>query len=388
LAGLFDITTDTTSHRQTGGNFGGMYYTLHRHYDPVLMRFTSPDPLAAPFYNLYHYAGNSPHAYFDPDGLEGISFSFSGYWGRAGRILTKGEFEFGLSLGGYGARADATWTGAAFSIVDVATLGQYYTDTDRLAMYSMYADQGLGGYFNAGGFVGSTTVLTAMSIATAGAFAGVGIGGNVAHIGLRSFMAGGAISGAYGGAADAGIAGGGAGDMLAGAAIGAVIGAGSELLGAVGGRLISRGLHKVGDKLLGNVTPHGFVNSSDFARFINILNRGMKKAGYGDAKGMMRGSSVTGVGHTGAPFDVGRLSDLDIAIASPSLMRQARSMGVGIRGGGTRTQPLAPEQLEALGLLQLKRKLSRYVRGRDVSFMAYENIPAILNRGPAIPFGG
>jgi RHS repeat-associated protein len=69
LAGFYDFNSNTVSYRQTGLNFAGMYYTLHRHYDPVLMRFTSPDPLAAPFYNLYHYAGNSPMRYFDPDGL-------------------------------------------------------------------------------------------------------------------------------------------------------------------------------------------------------------------------------------------------------------------------------------------------------------------------------
>jgi RHS repeat-associated protein len=54
--------------RQEGLNFGGLYYTLHRHYDPVLMRFTTPDPAASPFYNLYHYAHNNPARYTDPDG--------------------------------------------------------------------------------------------------------------------------------------------------------------------------------------------------------------------------------------------------------------------------------------------------------------------------------
>lgn len=38
-----------TQNRQKGGNFTGLYYTLHRHYDPFLMSFTSPDLAAAPF---------------------------------------------------------------------------------------------------------------------------------------------------------------------------------------------------------------------------------------------------------------------------------------------------------------------------------------------------
>jgi RHS repeat-associated protein len=72
LAGMVDPLNNERVSRQPGANFGGLYYTLHRHYDPVFMRFTSPDPLAAPFYNLYHYAGNSPTAYYDPDGLAAI----------------------------------------------------------------------------------------------------------------------------------------------------------------------------------------------------------------------------------------------------------------------------------------------------------------------------
>jgi hypothetical protein len=34
------------------------------------MRFTSPDPAASPFYNLFAYCGNSPASCYDPDGLE------------------------------------------------------------------------------------------------------------------------------------------------------------------------------------------------------------------------------------------------------------------------------------------------------------------------------
>ncbi|MBX3475139.1 MAG: VCBS repeat-containing protein [Planctomycetes bacterium] len=59
----------TVTSRQGGNNFAGQYYTLHRHYDPNLMRFTSPDPIASPFFNLFHYAGNNPAGAYDPDGL-------------------------------------------------------------------------------------------------------------------------------------------------------------------------------------------------------------------------------------------------------------------------------------------------------------------------------
>ncbi|MBZ0138137.1 MAG: HNH endonuclease, partial [Planctomycetes bacterium] len=72
LAGIWDRSgiTPVLTHRQAGRNFAGQYYTLHRHYDPVLMRFTSPDPIAAEFWNLNSYSGNSPGRFYDPDGLD------------------------------------------------------------------------------------------------------------------------------------------------------------------------------------------------------------------------------------------------------------------------------------------------------------------------------
>ena len=69
LAGVYVYASDNVYYRQQGNNFCGQYYTLHRHYDPNLMRFTSPDPIASPWWNLHGYAGNNPAGAFDPDGL-------------------------------------------------------------------------------------------------------------------------------------------------------------------------------------------------------------------------------------------------------------------------------------------------------------------------------
>jgi RHS repeat-associated protein len=90
LAGMVDSQNQITVNSQPGANFGGMYYTLHRHYDPVFMRFTSPDPLAAPFYNLYHYAGNNPAAFFDPDGLHPQDGPYLWDGGNRGTMLPHG----------------------------------------------------------------------------------------------------------------------------------------------------------------------------------------------------------------------------------------------------------------------------------------------------------
>ena len=54
--------------RQGGSNFTGQHYTLFRHFDPSLMRFTSLDPIAAS-QNLWAYCDNNPHGAYDPDGL-------------------------------------------------------------------------------------------------------------------------------------------------------------------------------------------------------------------------------------------------------------------------------------------------------------------------------
>ena len=50
---------------------------LFRNYDPRLGRFKSVDPLAPqyPFYNPYHFAGNSPIAFIDLEGLEPSYFA-------------------------------------------------------------------------------------------------------------------------------------------------------------------------------------------------------------------------------------------------------------------------------------------------------------------------
>ncbi|MCB9933083.1 MAG: RHS repeat-associated core domain-containing protein [Planctomycetes bacterium] len=69
LAGFWSTQTSTVKHRQQGLNLAGQHYTLFRHYDPTLMRFTSPDPIASPWWNLHGYAGNSPAGAYDPDGL-------------------------------------------------------------------------------------------------------------------------------------------------------------------------------------------------------------------------------------------------------------------------------------------------------------------------------
>ena len=102
LAGVRDDLWMAVQGRQSGKNFTGLHYTLHRHYDPHLMRFTSTDPAAAPFFNLYAYCQGNPARAYDPDGLAATSIALGllGDWGRLQRGAEKWLDDFQSDPGG------------------------------------------------------------------------------------------------------------------------------------------------------------------------------------------------------------------------------------------------------------------------------------------------
>ena len=72
---LFATTTDR--YQYSGKEFDRMngldLYDFHAHqYDPVLGRFTTPDPLSKKYYHLspYAYCASNPLRYIDPTGIE------------------------------------------------------------------------------------------------------------------------------------------------------------------------------------------------------------------------------------------------------------------------------------------------------------------------------
>ena len=87
--------------------------------------------------------------------------------------------------------------------------------------------------------------------------------------------------------------------------------------------------------------------------------------------------------HTGAAFDVGRLSDFDIALSSPQLLSRADALGIGLRSGGSRTGPLTAAQMQRLGLGDLATSLSSSA-GRPVNFMIFDSVAGATGRGPSI----
>jgi len=94
--------------------------------------------------------------------------------------------------------------------------------------------------------------------------------------------------------------------------------------------------------------PSGFASATEFANFGGGVRGSLKNAGYPDVELSLQGSAVTGKSFgTGAPFDVGRVSEFDVGLASPSLLQRAQELGIGVRSGGTRTGPLTARDLEA-----------------------------------------
>ncbi len=84
--------------------------------------------------------------------------------------------------------------------------------------------------------------------------------------------------------------------------------------------------------------PCGFSSWGQFKQFGEATQGSLAQAGFPGTTAYMQGSAVTGVSHeTGVPFDVGRTSDFDMALANESLFRKAESLGL---TKGDRTGPI------------------------------------------------
>jgi hypothetical protein len=103
--------------------------------------------------------------------------------------------------------------------------------------------------------------------------------------------------------------------------------------------------------------PFGFFDRASFDQFSQKLKAVLPAEDKGAAL-VMEGSGVSGrhfdrlvdMRPTGAPFDLGRISDYDIAIVSDLLLAKARERGITVSGNPLRTGPLTRTQLENLGL--------------------------------------
>jgi filamentous hemagglutinin len=128
--------------------------------------------------------------------------------------------------------------------------------------------------------------------------------------------------------------------------------------------------------------PLGFNSAQHFQQFGRTARAELAAAGHADAEPFIRGSAVTGYSYTtGEAFDVGRRSDYDVVLVSPTLMRRAEDLGIPLRGQGSRTWALRNRELEKLGLSDLRRAVESQA-GREVTFMIYRSREAVERRGP------
>ncbi len=137
-----------------------------------------------------------------------------------------------------------------------------------------------------------------------------------------------------------------------------------------------------------NRVPYGFANAEEFVQFGTNMRTGLGRAGYADAEPLLQGSAVTGRSFkTGKPFDVGRVSDFDVALADADLLTKARDLGIGLRSDGIRTGPLTARDLRVLGLRDLSSQMGQQVR-REVNFMIYKNSATAAQRVPGVILPG
>lgn len=286
------------------------------------------------------------------------------------------NFGRGLQTGG-----KALVNGAASAVVSTATLGFYQNDELLLSVNDFDRDVGYG--ISHGGF----QILGEAAI-------GIGLGG--------------ASQIAKGGRLAQGLA----KTALAFDIVGNVsgVGQGSYQAYQEGGLSLGTSVQIVGSGLglAGNLSPllrtsmnstdlpFGFYSVDEFTNFGSELQTGLRNIGITDAQGILQGSSVTGVRRfskpkkgipAGTPFDAIEISDFDVAISSPTLLERAASLGIPLRGRGTRSQPLSPIDLQVLGLQDLPSNLKRQLynsNGREVNFIITNSVPTAVSRGPSV----
>jgi RHS repeat-associated protein len=102
----------------------GLYYNIHRYYDPSLGRYLTPDPLGQlPDINRYRYVFNNPVMFMDPLGLWYFGFgeSLSGGMMGTGLIISSGYVfgyskEHGFQFGSYTTPGFGNRTGRSISL--------------------------------------------------------------------------------------------------------------------------------------------------------------------------------------------------------------------------------------------------------------------------------
>jgi hypothetical protein len=106
--------------------------------------------------------------------------------------------------------------------------------------------------------------------------------------------------------------------------------------------------------------PFGFENAEHFEKFQSTATAELKKLlkkTDANAEAFLQGSSVTGVSYKRhLPFDAA--SDMDVAVSSKYLFKQADKLGYEVKLSPRRIGPLDPDQIAELGLAKFETRLS------------------------------
>jgi RHS repeat-associated protein len=411
----------------------GFTYHGARYYAPWLGRWSSADPSGIKNgINGYEYANNSPANVFDPNGKEG-------FWHNAWEVtkgVGEGAAEFGTGIGHAVAHPidtvsaigdkmskeyhdDGGGIGGVVSAINVVNPAYYA----MVAGYETYQAADRGDYKEAGrqGFNTVAQTVSTVLIATgaAGGISGAASGGvsvTSRLVGAVPILEDGAailapvrvpvlaVSGAVVRSTTQAAAG---TTMMMAAASGGPGGSGSASGTGGGGSSPSKGpasSPKAKDpttpakpaptaaakplttgQILARGFPLGFRSFGQFSQFGQALRAGLVRAGFRDVKAIIQGSAATGrSAETGALFDVGRISDLDVALVGKDLLEAARAAGVDIRGSGLSSGPLTVADIAKLGLSDLRATLTRLAGGRTVNFRIFADEATAKAAGPGI----
>jgi hypothetical protein len=138
---------------------------------------------------------------------------------------------------------------------------------------------------------------------------------------------------------------------------------------------------KVSGLLPERTIPLAFESEDAYRAFSTRLRGMLERAGYDDAEIIFQGSAVTGKSYkTGLPF--GKDSDIDIAIASPSMLSAAKSQHIQIRG--IHSRPLRMGDMRKLGIDGNElNELSNMVQ-HNPRYMIYKSTWSAINDKPSI----
>lgn len=126
--------------------------------------------------------------------------------------------------------------------------------------------------------------------------------------------------------------------------------------------------------------PFAFESAEKFDEFRSLVNGELKrllKKVDSKAEAYLQGSSISGISYKRhLPF--GAESDLDIAIVSRPLFKKAEKLEYQVSLSPRRIGPLAPDQVEELGLGRLKRRVEEATGSvHEAKFLLFENADAV-----------